>query len=174
MNGYIKSKNLSLLILFTVSCQIFADTGVSNKDYKSSLKIFFGDMRGGYIRPSLSVADQVILALATPDATNPVTPKVSTIQTNGKTSTMLTGCRYKSCTEKSAVISEDENIIGVAIISNKCSNLHTVKRPSGCDSFSTLTIFLPQKAPNFSAVKLLLDWGNEKSPGLNVEYRAIK
>ena len=157
----------SLLLLY---CTAANSTEGAEQD-KEKLQNYLGDMKGTYIVNSSPVVDQIIMGLSNPDPDSNIilrTPE------GIKNAVMKSGCRFRSCTEKYAIIYESEKIVGAALISKKCSDLRTIERPSGCNKVSTLTVFITKKNPDFSAIKTLLDWGENKAPESNIEYRVIQ
>lgn len=157
----------AMLFLYTTA----ANCTESAEHSKEKLKLYLGDMKGSYIVNFSPVVDQIIVGMSNPDPDINITLSAPE---GVKYAILKSGCRFRSCAEKSAIIYESERVIGAALISKKCSDIRTAKRPSGCDETYTLTIFIPKKNPNFLAIQTLLDWGSNKAPDSDIEYRVIK
>jgi len=123
---------------------------VMDKQFRASLKHFFGGAKGSYLWAADLVSAQALEALGgPPDDLQPLD--------NGLT--LASACRAHSCPEKGAVLLQGNGVVAAALINFKCHG-----EPMECAEDPTLTIFLRDKglAPA-TATPIFEQWANAKN-----------
>ena len=115
---------------------------------------FFGELRGDYILPNQPLYEQFGEALSGPPDPERTLPDGSTL---------VAGCRYKSCIEKGAMVLGPDGAVQVAgLIHYQCHPMTTSKSGYDCKRQAKLTIFEPSRVVSTEAVQAIRAWGQDK------------
>lgn len=99
--------------------------------FQPAVDAFIGDGQAGYYMPNSSVADQIVIGLGVP----------GTVVELGDGDILYDGCRPHSCSEKAAVIADNQDmIVGAALLHYACTT-------SGCSRSPHVAIFLNEASP---------------------------
>lgn len=160
--------------IFAFICLLFAGSVSADEEYdvnaaprlKNGIQRYLGDEKGDYIVPEWTIARQVYESLQHPG--NPQDAPVPTFSDVGPLK-LLQGCRPHSCGDKAAVIYQDRNVVGAAIISPKCPEI-------SCARIMRLTIFEhnPVSLNDSDARRMLMAWGKSKQSDIPIEIYVLR
>jgi hypothetical protein len=133
-----------------------------------------GGMRGNYFGPGWYVIDQLMKGQSGP-------PDKTVTLPDGNF--MVSGCRFHSCDEKSAIIlTAEPKMLAAGLINFHCRldrtkpRGHRIHPPTTCDDVDhppTLTIFVKKKNERPELTQPLKDWAVRVSRVQTVEIRYI-
>jgi len=115
---------------------------------------FFGDQRGDYILPNQPLYEQFGEALSGP-------PDPEKTLADG--STLVAGCRYKSCTEKGAMVFDANGAVEAAgLIHRRCGAPPPRKGSPRCQPQTTFTLFTSTRSTSAEAIEAVRAWAHDK------------
>lgn len=115
---------------------------------------FFGDQRGNYILPDRFLYEQLGEALSGPPDPEKALPDGATL---------VSGCRYRSCTEKGAVVFASDGAVQAAgLIHRRCGEPAARKGSPRCELQTTFTLFEPERGSSAEAVEAIQAWARDK------------
>jgi hypothetical protein len=145
----------SIAIMIFSLCGSVLATAAPAKINSAVLSAYFGQSAGDYIIPGKPLVQQFGEALSGP-------PNKDVDVGNGVT--LISGCRYKSCIEKGAVVINGNNTVEAAgLIHFNCKS-SAKKSGASCSKSPTFTLFVPMHNKSLDAEISVLRWAHEYAP----------